>query len=544
LRISIFFLALIFSFGLSIDVFAQVELVDDIGDPGGLGVLGVFEINGNIVTYGYNAQEDYEFRVYEHGTDEPRVIGLPSVLNNAYVTVKASNSATILAQAENSLAITCGNLDSLHAFLLGYPFGHGYAEMHHAEFNSNDGLAYVLYSNSEWNYALEYGILAIDPVSLDTTKILDLLQYHPHNSIDFKIEHFSIINDHVVFFNRYEASDLHGEVMCYSLDLHTRELVNLSNAFGQQFPIDNTFHKYRVLDGLLYMQNDFTGVVVTDGTLAGTHQLYENNFNVGFRDQEELPVVENSFIFQTRVDGNWSRRGLFQYTPSTNHTEFLFEVPHEKTMITRCEPLYINGEYFLFIVYFDWSFDLRKITPLGLSAPLWTSDSFSEELRLVNCFSGKKLMYFGFHTRDGWNPQYWVSDARGIHASLFPAHSICYVDDLNEYLQGDTLYTEFCIENSRDLYRIVESEIDLRDPEIMKVDFYPNPIIDLANIKWQSGLTLDLVRVYDTMGRALKTTAVNLTSGYFQFDFSDLPRGVYILECIGDDNNWIKFIKE
>ena len=75
----------------------------------------------------------------------------------------------------------------------------------------------------------------------------------------------------------------------------------------------------------------------------------------------------------------------------------------------------------------------------------------------------------------------------------------------------------------------------------MKLKFYPSPVKDNLNI--ESSGTIKILELFDFQGRSIRKTDVN--SGIYKLDMSSCSHGIYLIEVITQDGNFMhKIVKE
>jgi parallel beta-helix repeat protein len=77
------------------------------------------------------------------------------------------------------------------------------------------------------------------------------------------------------------------------------------------------------------------------------------------------------------------------------------------------------------------------------------------------------------------------------------------------------------------------------------LSFYPNPVTDKINLKWNGSITTGKLKLTNAVGQILETRYITLANGNTLFDYSYLRSGTYFLEFTGNDSKkWIKkFVK-
>lgn len=75
-----------------------------------------------------------------------------------------------------------------------------------------------------------------------------------------------------------------------------------------------------------------------------------------------------------------------------------------------------------------------------------------------------------------------------------------------------------------------------------RLQLFPNPSTDVAQLAVDPGVQLDEVRIFDGQARALRSVSVQGSSGVLTLPVSDLPAGIYYLEArAGNDRAVIRF---
>jgi len=69
---------------------------------------------------------------------------------------------------------------------------------------------------------------------------------------------------------------------------------------------------------------------------------------------------------------------------------------------------------------------------------------------------------------------------------------------------------------------------------------YPNPANEFINIPIEMNNNINYVKIYDINGRLIETKVVNNTTDNFLLNVTNYPSGIYIYECNGNTNRFIK----
>lgn len=69
---------------------------------------------------------------------------------------------------------------------------------------------------------------------------------------------------------------------------------------------------------------------------------------------------------------------------------------------------------------------------------------------------------------------------------------------------------------------------------------YPNPANEFINIPIEMNNNINYVKIYDINGRLIETKIVNNTTDNFLLNVTNYPSGIYIYECNGNTNRFIK----
>jgi hypothetical protein len=74
------------------------------------------------------------------------------------------------------------------------------------------------------------------------------------------------------------------------------------------------------------------------------------------------------------------------------------------------------------------------------------------------------------------------------------------------------------------------------------ISLYPNPATDVINIRNNSNLELEGIRIYDINGRLVAQHKVRDTSNSHMINVSELASGIYMLQIYSNQANTIKRI--
>lgn len=69
---------------------------------------------------------------------------------------------------------------------------------------------------------------------------------------------------------------------------------------------------------------------------------------------------------------------------------------------------------------------------------------------------------------------------------------------------------------------------------------YPNPANEFINIPIEMNNNINYVKIYDINGRLIETKIVNNSTDSFLLNVTNYPSGIYIYECNGNTNRFIK----
>lgn len=61
------------------------------------------------------------------------------------------------------------------------------------------------------------------------------------------------------------------------------------------------------------------------------------------------------------------------------------------------------------------------------------------------------------------------------------------------------------------------------------IELYPNPVVDLLNVEWQSNLQITQIMLFDSMGRMLQLKKVNEGTIKETFNLSSYSSGIYYI---------------
>ncbi|WP_020533903.1 fibronectin type III domain-containing protein [Flexithrix dorotheae] len=76
----------------------------------------------------------------------------------------------------------------------------------------------------------------------------------------------------------------------------------------------------------------------------------------------------------------------------------------------------------------------------------------------------------------------------------------------------------------------------------LHIDIFPNPVSEMIYIKFPNGINESKrINILDNLGRNIKSTELHPQDLSFQFDFSPLPKGIYILQIFSEN---IKLVKK
>jgi len=75
---------------------------------------------------------------------------------------------------------------------------------------------------------------------------------------------------------------------------------------------------------------------------------------------------------------------------------------------------------------------------------------------------------------------------------------------------------------------------ELLNQDYSKIDYYPNPVVDLLNIEWPIDLVFTEIILYDNNGRILQNKKIINESTHEFFDFSSYPQGFYYINIFSN----------
>lgn len=91
---------------------------------------------------------------------------------------------------------------------------------------------------------------------------------------------------------------------------------------------------------------------------------------------------------------------------------------------------------------------------------------------------------------------------------------------------------------------------DILDDEIISIkeaaiEYFPNPVVDLLNIHWDSSLNIVQIGLYDNKGKLLQVKKTSSAENSTILDLSNYSSGLYMLVVFNDkkENKTYKIIK-
>lgn len=110
--------------------------------------------------------------------------------------------------------------------------------------------------------------------------------------------------------------------------------------------------------------------------------------------------------------------------------------------------------------------------------------------------------------------------------SLQPWQFCIWTSDPNHQADAD-------ISNNRSCVEIMLNLLPEPEPNPDAFSLFPNPTTDACTITWGENLRPETVRVYDLLGRLMRTESVDASSGRHELDLAGLIRGLYVVELGG-----------
>nr|WP_321453683.1 choice-of-anchor J domain-containing protein [uncultured Carboxylicivirga sp.] len=139
-----------------------------------------------------------------------------------------------------------------------------------------------------------------------------------------------------------------------------------------------------------------------------------------------------------------------------------------------------------------------------------------------------------------------VIDGKTLHTNTSGSTSIWLVDGTYNYtvsLEGYVAASSSVTiagDNTTEIVTLVST--GLSDITSSEIRLYPNPVKDMLNVELPATKEDQLVQVVSATGSILKTVEVPAGADQAQINFTDLPRGIYLINIIHNDQS-IKLVK-
>lgn len=236
------------------------------------------------------------------------------------------------------------------------------------------------------------------------------------------------------------------------------------------------------------------------------------------------------------------------------------EISLEGTAAGYVIPINNNSENWIYQVrntgFYIYNGDLNEVLLTGRAsqtAPARNSTIGGDYFTL----SGHKLFVHssGANYKGGFTIRDLTNDA--VVASVSPIGTIGYETGGN-YSVANWLFAEkidagnyyiylYCPANGMAVYRLRDKNYvsdgieDILMNDIVKVNIYPNPTIDILNIS--SVEKIEDIKIFNLMGQTMNFTDIVNDGNTAKIDVSHFPNGIYVLTT-GNIGQTIKFIKK
>jgi hypothetical protein len=80
------------------------------------------------------------------------------------------------------------------------------------------------------------------------------------------------------------------------------------------------------------------------------------------------------------------------------------------------------------------------------------------------------------------------------------------------------------------------------DPTAGNFNLYPNPATSTITLNWNTSVDLKAIAILDISGKMIFSKNIS-SQGNVQIDIGQLPAGIYMLQTIGAEERYIKWIK-
>ena len=138
-----------------------------------------------------------------------------------------------------------------------------------------------------------------------------------------------------------------------------------------------------------------------------------------------------------------------------------------------------------------------------------------------------------------------LTDVAAIGAGSVADHSLALKNDGTTWAWGQNYYGQLgngttnttgcqCVREPQQVMGTCITAVSINEPEENKkvVRCYPNPTQGLVTIETTNGTTPGRIIVYSLTGRKVHEENVANHSGTFQFNMSELPQGIYLVDCL------------
>ncbi len=189
----------------------------------------------------------------------------------------------------------------------------------------------------------------------------------------------------------------------------------------------------------------------------------------------------------------------------------------------------------------------------GTTAPARNSTGGGALFKL----SGRNILLHG--SGSNYTGGFTVRDitANSVIASIDPIGNMGYFADGNfstfnwlfaEKIDAGSYYIYlYCPANGMAVYRLRDKNYvsdgieDILMDDVVKINVYPNPTIDILNISTME--KMEDIKIFNLMGQSMNFTDVINDGNEAKIDVSHFPNGIYVL-TIGNIGQTIKFIKK
>lgn len=340
--------------------------------------------------------------------------------------------------------------------------------------------------------AKENGKLGIWKSDGTAANTLKTIQYIYQDGSDGNIKVIGSINGKLLYSTRKEnySNTSNTELLASNGDLSSSVLLRShSDPFGSaSFSSETEIFNNKIF----YAVTGYpAGLYSTDGTVAGTTEVSQMNFNgaVQFKKcSNQLFFTNNNGSQLWKTDG--TNTGTVSLSTNLNGV---------KDMVCANNYLYfLNGDS-----QKVWKADLTTGTAAPLDVFIANANQLLINEHILKLATDSEKIFLSISTKEHGNEFYTVTDSLPIF--------------------------------------LATNEIRVNDENSAEIKVYPNPVSDSFSIKLSKNFKAEEVKIFDTTGRLIRSASYQNDKVYV----SDLPSGIYFIKIKTNQGDYIsKIIKK